>query len=155
MKITSLQELKQISEGEVLEFPGFVDDKPFVARVRRFSLMGLATSGKIPNPLIMHAQRIFDNADMAMKGEKKLTKKENKEIKELENALLHEALVEPTYQEILDLNMDLSPIQKALIIEASQGETSRLNHFRNISTNIENIKSGKGIQQTPERNIED
>lgn len=155
MQITSLEELKQIAEGEVLEFPGFTDDKPFVARIRRYSLMGLATSGKIPNPLIVHAQRIFDNADKLMKGEKELTAKERNEITALEAVLLHESLVEPTYQQIIDIGLELSPIQKALIIEASQGDTSRLNHFRNITANIENLKHGKGIQQATERNSED
>lgn len=154
MQITSLEELKQYAEGQVLEFPGFTDDKPFVARIKKYSLMGLATSGKIPNPLMVHAQRIFDNADQAMKGEKQLTTREKNEIKALEDTLLHESLMEPTYQQILDLNIDLSPLQKALIIEASQGETSRLAHFRNIATDIENIKHGKGIQQATERNIE-
>lgn len=150
MQVTSLQELKQIAEGEIHEFPGFTDDKPFVARIKRYSLIGLATSGKIPNPLMANAQQIFDNARNSMSAEKKLTKKEEKEIKDLENILLHEALAEPTYKDILDLGIDLLPIQKALIIEASQGDVSRLKHFRSVATSVEDIKHGKGIQSATE-----
>lgn len=155
MKITSLEELKQFAEGEIIEFPGFTDDKPFTARIKRYSMIGLATSGKIPNPLIVHAEKIFDNARAQMKGEKKLSKKEKNEIEALETLLLHESLLEPTYQQIIDLKIDLSPLQKALIIEASQGETSRLATFRNLATDIESFKHGERVQSTSKPNTED
>lgn len=55
LKTTSAAALADIGKGELVELPGWTDDKPFVARLRRASLTGMIRAGRIPNPLIAAA----------------------------------------------------------------------------------------------------
>ena len=54
-EITSLTALEQYAQGQIVELPGFGDGQPFVARLRRPSLMVLIKSGKVPNALLATA----------------------------------------------------------------------------------------------------
>lgn len=60
MKITSIDELRAMSEGELVELPPFVQGHPFIARLKRPSMMKLVEQGKIPNSLIKTATDLFN-----------------------------------------------------------------------------------------------
>ena len=65
---TSVAALADIGKGELVELPGWTDDKPFVARLRRASLTGMIRAGRIPNPLIAAAQRLYEGGRSASKA---------------------------------------------------------------------------------------
>lgn len=51
--VTTVADLKQIQEGDKVTLPPFPDGTPFVARLRRPSLIRMAQLGQIPNPLLL------------------------------------------------------------------------------------------------------
>ena len=57
--VTTLEDLANYKEGTVVELPPFGPDQPFVARLRRPSMMALAKAGKIPNALLDSANKLF------------------------------------------------------------------------------------------------
>ena len=59
MHITTLADLQSYACGTVVRFPDFSDGQPFVARVRRPSMLVLAKQGKIPNALLTAAGELF------------------------------------------------------------------------------------------------
>lgn len=52
-QITSLQNLKTYTKGQIVELPPFAEGMPFVARLKRPSMLALVKSGKIPNELLV------------------------------------------------------------------------------------------------------
>ena len=58
MKVVDITQLKKYAEGEIVELPEFGEGKPFIAKLRRPSLMALAKNGKIPNGLLETANSL-------------------------------------------------------------------------------------------------
>ena len=59
MNITTLADLQSYAAGTIVRFPDFAEGQPFVARVRRPSMLVLAKQGKIPNTLLTAAGELF------------------------------------------------------------------------------------------------
>src|SRR5574344_685270 len=59
MNITTITDLQSYATGTVVRFPDFAEGQPFVARVRRPSMLVLAKQGKIPNSLLTQAGELF------------------------------------------------------------------------------------------------
>lgn len=132
LKETTLEELKQIAEGEVVAITGFVPNKPFNVRLKRLVLENFISDagGNIPNKLIDKAEQIFDNAELNARGEKKLTKKEIKEIEELENHLLKAMMVSPTYAQVEESGLKLSTLQRQEMLIYGFYNVDKLEPFR-------------------------
>ena len=60
LNITSIADLQSYAGGSVIELPPFAQGQPFVARLRRPSLLMLMKNGKIPNTLLAKATQLFD-----------------------------------------------------------------------------------------------
>lgn len=58
--ITNLAALEKAANGEIVALPGWTEEQPFVARLKRASLTGMIRAGKIPNPLIAAAQKLYE-----------------------------------------------------------------------------------------------
>jgi hypothetical protein len=58
---TSVEAIKKISTEDVVELPRFVDGTPFVAKLRRPSLLQMAKHGKFPNPLSAAVDELMSN----------------------------------------------------------------------------------------------
>ena len=59
-KVTSIDDLKKYNDGAVVELPPFAEGQPFVVKMKRPSLMRLATNGTIPNALMDSATSLFE-----------------------------------------------------------------------------------------------
>lgn len=127
MSITSLSDLQSYSRGTVVRFPDFAEGQPFVARVKRPSMLVLAKMGKIPNTLLSSAAQLFTKggSGMDMKNEKTLT-----DIYSICEIIARASLVQPTYDEILDSGMSLSDDQIMAIFNYSQSGVKALETFR-------------------------
>lgn len=66
--ITNLAALEKAANGEIVTLPGWTEEQPFVARLKRASLTGMIRAGKIPNPLIAAAQRLYEGGRSASKA---------------------------------------------------------------------------------------
>ena len=65
MAVTTLEQLKNYAGGSEVELPGFIAGEPLIVKLRRPSLMEMAQSGKIPNPLLSAVSELFQTGTSA------------------------------------------------------------------------------------------
>ncbi len=128
LRPTSIHELKEYTKGAVVELPPFAEGQPFIARLRRPSLMVMAKTGQIPNELIGQATDIFAKGSDSLRGVNKNTISDMYEIIE---RICEASLVEPTLKDIESAGLTLSDDQMMAIFSYSQGGVEALKSFRN------------------------
>lgn len=127
MNITSLSDLQTYSAGTIVRFPDFAEGQPFVARVRRPSMLVLAKQGKIPNTLLTAAGELFSKGGSGMDSDN-----ENmlSDIYGICEVIARASLIQPTYDEILSVGMELSDDQIMAIFNYTQNGVKALESFR-------------------------
>ena len=126
-EITSLADLQVYAQGQVVELPGFFAEEPFVARLRRPSLLALTKSGKIPNALLSAANELFTGK------QDKSDPVDLSEIMGVLEVICESALLEPTYKDIVDAGLTLTDEQYTAIFNFSQRGIKALEPFRQKS----------------------
>lgn len=127
MSVTSLADLQKYAAGTVVRFPDFAEGQPFVARVRRPSMLVLAKSGKIPNTLLATANELFAKGGAGM---------DTDDPKMLGNfydtcrVICEAALIQPTMAEIESAGIALSDDQIMAIFNYTQTGVKALQSFR-------------------------
>lgn len=127
LSVTSLSDLQKYSEGIVVRLPDFAEGQPFVAKLRRPSMLVLAKSGKIPNSLIGTANELF------MKGSSGLDLDDPDMMGNFYDTcrvICEAALVEPTLAQIDAAGVELSDNQLMAIFSYSQSGIKALEPFR-------------------------
>jgi hypothetical protein len=126
LQVTSMEQLKNYKLGSLVELPPFADGQPFVARLRRPSLLALCKNGKIPNSLLGKAQEMFDGKviDRSDEGESM------KQIFDIMDVLCDATFVEPTYKELTENGIELSDDQYMFVFSYSQTGVAALSNFR-------------------------
>lgn len=128
-KVTSIEQLKQYANGQLVELPPFAEGQPFVVRMKRPSIMVLVKTGKVPNRLITMANQLF-------LGSKKMDEKNAKllpEMFEVFDAIVESSLVEPKYSEIKEAGIELTDDQLMAIFNYTQSGVKALERFHNES----------------------
>lgn len=128
MDITSLESLQEYGRGAIVQLPPFAEGQPFVARLRRPSMMALAKSGKIPNALLSTANSLFikggvDTADDSVM----------KDVLSVVDVLCAAAFVEPTYEQLQKVGVELTDEQYMFIFNYTQQGIKALQPFRGES----------------------
>lgn len=131
-QITSLQNLKTYTKGQIVELPPFAEGMPFVARLKRPSMLALVKSGKIPNELLKTANDLFMGRSNKSSGGSNIN--ELKEMFTIFDALCEASFVEPTWEEIKESGMELTDDQYTFIFNYSQQGVKALKSFRSQST---------------------
>lgn len=131
-QITSLQSLKTYTKGQIVELPPFAEGMPFVARLKRPSMLALVKSGKIPNELLKTANDLFMGRSNKSSGGSNTN--ELKEMFTIFDALCEASFVEPTWEEIKESGMELTDDQYTFIFNYSQQGVKALKSFRSQST---------------------
>lgn len=131
-QITSLQSLKTYTKGQIVELPPFAEGMPFVARLKRPSMLALVKSGKIPNELLKTANDLFMGRSNKSSGGSNTN--ELKEMFTIFDALCEASFVEPTWEEIKESGMELTDDQYTFIFNYSQQGVKALKPFRSQST---------------------
>lgn len=124
--VTTLDELKRYNEGDIVSLPPFGAGKPFVAKLRRPSMLVLAKCGKIPNALLAQANAMFF-------GEVRSGKHDDDALSKLFDVIevmCESAFIEPTYQEIKDAGITLTDQQYLAVYNYTQEGTKSLSSFR-------------------------
>ena len=139
MIITSLLDLRSYSKGTVVRFPDFSEGQPFVARVKRPSMLMLAKMGKIPNALLNSATQLFTKGGSGMdtKNGKTLS-----DIYDICEVIAKASLVQPTYDEIIDSGMTLSDDQVMAIFNYTQSGVKALEYFRSEQEDFKRARVG-------------
>ena len=125
--ITSIAQLSEFAKGQVVRLPDFAPNQPFVARLKRPSMMVLAKSGKIPNSLLETASSLFNG------GNKNSPSDSENQLKDMYNVLeivAEASLVSPTFAEIKSAGIELTDEQLIAIFNYSQQGVEGLKSFR-------------------------
>lgn len=127
MHITTVSDLQSYASGTVVRFPDFGDGQPFVARVRRPSMLVLAKQGKIPNSLLTAAGELFSKGGGALD-----TDNENMlgDMYSIMDVIATAALIQPTMSEIKSAGIELSDDQMMAIFNYTQAGVKALEPFR-------------------------
>lgn len=127
MKVTSIDELKVMASGEVVELPPFINGKKFYARLRRPSIMKLVQSGRIPNRLLRAANTLFNGE---VRKELDVDDEFMKDLFDVIDVMADSVFVEPSYKEIKDAGIELTDEQYMFIFNYSQEGVEKLEPFR-------------------------
>ncbi len=136
--VTPIESLAEYAKGSVVELPPFGPDKPFIARLRRPSMLALAKAGKIPNTLLNSANKLFFGDD----GKGKSDPNALSNTLEVIDVLCEAAFVEPTYQQLKDCGIELSDDQYMFVFNFTQSGVNALHSFRGEQGDTENNTNG-------------
>lgn len=126
MTITTLADLEVYSKGQVVRLPDFAEGQPFVARIKRPSLLALIRSGKIPNTLLKTAGELFSQGMPDVEGDDSAMGN----LFELLDRVAEACLVEPSYEDLKTANLELSDDQYMFIFNYTQRGVKALEPFR-------------------------
>lgn len=125
INVTSLEDLNSYANGQVVKFPDFAEGQPFVAVVRRPSLLSLMKEGKIPNRLLSTANSLF------ARGGVDDTKEESmKDLFSLLEVVCKACLVSPSYDEVINSGLTLTDEQMMFIFNYTQKGVKAVEPFR-------------------------
>lgn len=126
LNITSIKDLTTYAKGQIVELPPFAEGMPFVAKLKRPSMLALTKAGKIPNALLKSANELF------MGKTKNGTVDENtmSQLLEIFEAICEASFVEPTYREIKNAGIELTDEQMTFVFNYSQNGIKALESFR-------------------------
>lgn len=128
LKITTLEQLSGYKGGQIVELPPFAEGQPFVARMRRPSMLALVKSGKISNELLSSANTLFTSGGSGMNdlADEQLLSK----MFDVINTIVDASLLEPTYSDLKGANIELTDNQLLFIFNYSQVGVKALETFR-------------------------
>lgn len=126
LQVTSLDKLKEYAQGQLIQLPAFSNGQPFVARLRRPSMLALVKSGKIPNSLMVTANQLFKQGGEGMdtQDEEMLSN-----VFKVMDALCEASFVEPKYQDIKNAGIELTDDQMMFVFNYSQAGVKALETF--------------------------
>ena len=127
IKVTSIDELKAMSQGEIVKLPAFVQGQDFYAKLRRPSMLKMVKSGQIPNGLLRTANTLFAGG-----VEKELDRDDEfmKDIFEMIDVLAQAVFVEPSWDELKNADIELTDEQYMFIFNYTQEGVRALEPFR-------------------------
>lgn len=125
-QVTSLEELKQYANGNIVRLPDFAEGQPFFAKLKRPSILGMAKQGKIPNSLLVKTNELFVQSGSLDTEENSMMQ----EIYDVIDLIASETFVEPTYDEIKSTGIELTDEQMMFIFNYSQQGVKALESFR-------------------------
>lgn len=127
MNITSVIDLQSYAAGTAVRFPDFAEGQPFVARVRRPSMLVLAKQGKIPNGLLNAAGQLFSKGGSGLDADDDKMLSQMYDICEV---VCEATLIQPTLAEIKGAGIELSDDQIMAIFNYTQTGIKALESFR-------------------------
>ncbi|AJD32972.1 esterase [Clostridium sporogenes] len=131
LKVTNIEDLKKVAQGEVIQLPQFSQGIPFNAKVKRVSLLNLVRKGVVPNKLLSAAEELFYG---------KQSLKENVDLAQMTDVMYimaENALVEPSIEDLKSVGLELTDEQIVSLFNYTQEGVSELDSFREESENTE------------------
>ena len=123
LKPTNFDDLQKVrsefKDGEVVELPAFDSGQPFVAKLKRLSLLELCKSDVLPNQLLGAVQELYEGKQRA----------DLKKYAQTLDIICEQVLVDPKWEDIKDI---LTDTQKVAIFTYSQHGVAGLLPFRSF-----------------------
>lgn len=126
-QVTSIADLKSYAQGQIVELPPFAEGMPFVAQLRRPSMLFLAKTGQIPNTLLAKAGQLFNGGGASLDSD---DTNMLSDVYDIAMVVIKASLVSPTIDEIHDAGLELSDDQIMAIFNYTQGGIKALEQFR-------------------------
>lgn len=126
-QVTSIADLKSYAQGQIVELPPFAEGMPFVAQLRRPSMLFLAKTGQIPNTLLAKAGQLFNGGGASLDSD---DTNMLSNVYDIAMVVIKASLVSPTIDEIHDAGLELSDDQIMAIFNYTQGGIKALEQFR-------------------------
>lgn len=130
LKISSVDDLRKVAEGEVVELPSFSESVPFVARLRRPSMLDLVKNKKIPNSLLDSANKLFSQGPNGVLLKPGSNGAGMDELFDLMDVICEAAFVEPAYADLKGAGIKLTDDQVMFIFSYTQTGVKALEKFR-------------------------
>ena len=127
IKVTSIDQLKIMSGGEVVKLPPFIQGQDFYAKLRRPSMLKLVQSGQIPNSLLRTANMLFSGG---VNEELDRDDEFMKDLFDLIDVLAGAVFVEPSWSELKQAEIELTDEQYMFIFNYTQEGVKQLEPFR-------------------------
>lgn len=141
MDITSLAQLTKYTEGQVVELPSFAEDQPFVARIRRPSILALAKSGRIPNTLLKTANGLFLGDTKGKQNDDAYLK----DVFDVLDVVCDACFLEPTWNELQEAGIELTDDQYMFIFNYTQTGVKALEPFRGQQRDFAPVGNGQAV----------
>lgn len=132
MKVTSIDQLKIMSGGEVVKLPPFIQGQNFYAKLRRPSMLKLAQSGQIPNSLLRTANMLFSGG---VNEELDRDDEFMKDMFDVIDVLASAVFVEPSWNDLKNAGIELTDEQYMFIFNYTQEGVKALEPFREDEKN--------------------
>lgn len=132
----------------IIQIPGFDAGETFEIKVKKLSIVGLMSSGKIPNSLMQVVKNAFAGIQSANTAtdESSFMDKAG-EIGKLLDIVCTEAMLEPLFDDVKDVMNDAQKlaifqftqggVEEAKSFPAIQGDTGRADDVENVSSQTE------------------
>lgn len=127
IKVTSIDQLKIMSGGEIVKLPPFIQGQDFYAKLRRPSMLKLVQSGQIPNSLLRTANMLFSGG---VNEELDRDDEFMKDMFDLIDVLAGAVFVEPSWSELKQAGIELTDEQYMFIFNYTQEGVKQLEPFR-------------------------
>ena len=129
LKVTSIEDLKRASQGELVELPPFSENVPFVARLKRPSMLSMVKRNKIPNELLTEANKLFAGGATAV-ASNTMDKSMMDNLFSILDLICEESFIEPKYSELKENGIELTDEQQLFIFGYTQRGVENLKSFR-------------------------
>lgn len=123
---TSVEDLKKMSGVRSVLMPPFYVGEDVVFKLKRPSLLSMASKGRIPNALLAEANELF----MVGISDEDMDENTLKNMHDLFELMAVESMVEPTYEELKEAGIELTDTQLLFIYNYSQHGITSLSPFR-------------------------
>ena len=145
MAVISAEQFKNKAVS-IIPIPGFDEGETFEIKVKKLSIVGLMSSGKIPNSLMQVVKDAFAGIKSNTAGNDADASIMDKagEIGKLLDIVCAEAMLEPKFEDIKDVMNDA---QKLAVFQFTQGGVEQAKTFPAIegdtghTTDVENVSS--------------
>lgn len=132
----------------IIPIPGFDAGETFEIKVKKLSIVGLMSSGKIPNSLMQVVKDAFAGIKSAgAEADESAIMDKAGDIGKLLDIVCAEAMLEPRFEDIKDVMNDAQKlavfqftqggVEEAKSFPAIEGDTGRTNDVENVSGQAE------------------
>lgn len=144
LTVTNIEELKKQST-EIIDLQPFSGDKLIRVRVKRLSILGLCQSGEIPNQLLGVARKLF--------YQDKIEQIDLKEYGKVIDIICKNTLVEPSIEQLKEIELELTDEQKFELWAYSQQGVEGLKSFRKVAKGTIDNNDVKDVQKKTKPNF--
>ena len=130
LKVTPISELLKSTKGELVELPPFTEDVPFVARLKKPSILAMSKAGKIPNTLLTQANELFTNGIGGAARKNADDTEMMEDLLVILDILCEESFVEPKFSELKENGIELTDEQYLAVFSYTQNGVKSLENFR-------------------------